>query len=185
MNIVKFIIGSLIGAAIAIAIGEQADGQTKTISIGWEATALTSDGVDYFLPVQTNITITGYSITFTLYPWTGKDAAALWLISAGFNPQVTPDLPHFPSQSYPLGGGDFGQSSMQPMEGPSVHGGMYGGTGFICRSILKTEGPAVVKVCEMSGLAIPVAAGETIISHVDVAGTDTCDCEVQGVIYYQ
>lgn len=158
--------------------------QTKMLSVGWEAAYLHNSGANYFLPVNRAITIIGYSITFTVYPWNAQPAAALYIISVGSSPAVTGDLAHYPSAYYPYGMGDFSSAVPMPYGGSTVFGDI-GENASIVRTVLKTHGDTVVKVCEANGLDIPVPAGSTIINHVDVSGADVDDCEVQGVIYYR
>jgi hypothetical protein len=170
---------------LAIMLGScTANAQTKMVSIGWEGTSMQDYGCNYFLPVNANITITGYSITCSVYPWNGAAAAALCTVSIGTGATCAPELTHYPTSFYLYGLGIFGSSVMVPNEGSLAHGDM-GDNQYLMRTILKTRGAdACVRVIEAHDLSVPVTAGSTIISHMDASGDDS-DCEMQGVIYYQ
>ena len=167
---------------LVLVIGAKA--QTRMLSVGWEATQMYGSGANYWLQVNRDITITGYSITYSLYPWHNLSAAVLCTMSVGNSPWITPDLAHYAGASFP-GIGDFSSSGQAPFEGDIVHGGIGPGADFV-RAILKTNGVLpCVREKEAYGLSIQVKAGMWLISHMDGAGNDSMDCEVQGVIYYQ
>lgn len=156
---------------------------TKTIPIGWEAGTMYQDGASFYQPVNRSIIIIGYDITVSMYPKdpfyfdqngnmlsTGLNSTALCWITAG-----------------PSSDSDLGQGWSDPPVGGGMqlHGSMKGGN-YLMRTILKSnDDKVVITNPKANNLAIFVPAGSVISSHIDVAGTDQCDCEIQGVIFYQ
>lgn len=170
--------------ALSAALCLSANAQTRVLSIGWEGTYMYNDGENYGVQVTRNILITGYNITYTLYPWHNLSAAVLCTINAGSVYHVNPTSEHFVICDSP-GGSDWVNSQPLPFEGNINHGGLGSGGGEILRTILKSKGEAVIKDFQAQNLAIEVPAWGWIVSHMNVSGDDSMDCEVQGVIYYQ
>lgn len=161
----------------------------RSAGFGWEINSANNNGANAFCKFLNSVTITGIQVDvsfMTLTPGNGF-AEVLCTVSLASSRPIFDTTP----QAYVTGPGmpqgDFGGFQIQQAStSEGVHGGGMGG-GALASIILKTycqNGGHDVRDVVITGLNIPVVAGNFIIFHMDHMGVSG-DVEMQGVLFYQ
>ena len=158
----------------------------NTASFGWEINSINGKGANMLIPVKKAITLTSFQASISMMSLS-PSAGASEVFVAAF---VFPKPPVFDNtdghafmklEATP----DIGPASWYDPNGIKPHGDASSHKqDCIFTGILKTYAPA--STCQNFQVPheLPIAAGSTIVLHMDHWGV-TCDVEMDGSITYE